>query len=191
MVAFYGRVREPRDPIVTREVVVLSTVGRDLCEKFFRGYTRKQWGLDLSGSSTLVLPGVFRFAQIPMITISAIHSRTCRRKDSPRMFARDARPLRHPRTTKVLIFLIFVNAQRGTTFSIPGQSTNTSTIDSVASHTGLRFEHQHLAGVEHFQAGWNRSIIQMNLPSTRISEIQVHDWAKAYRHFHCSRISRR
>lgn len=27
---------------------MLSTVGRDLCEKFYRGYTLKQWGLDLS-----------------------------------------------------------------------------------------------------------------------------------------------
>jgi UDP-galactopyranose mutase len=32
----------------TSEDVVLSRVGRDLYEKFFRGYTRKQWGLDPS-----------------------------------------------------------------------------------------------------------------------------------------------
>lgn len=41
-------VRVPRDPIRTSEDVVLSSVGQDLCEKFFRNYTRKQWGLDLS-----------------------------------------------------------------------------------------------------------------------------------------------
>ena len=41
-------VREPRDPIRTSEDVVLSSVGADLCDKFFRGYTAKQWGLDLS-----------------------------------------------------------------------------------------------------------------------------------------------
>ena len=34
--------------IRTSEDVVLSTVGRDLYEKFFRGYTTKQWGLDPS-----------------------------------------------------------------------------------------------------------------------------------------------
>ena len=39
---------EPRDPIRTSEDVVLSKVGRELYEKFFRGYTRKQWGLDPS-----------------------------------------------------------------------------------------------------------------------------------------------
>lgn len=41
-------VREPRASIKTSEDVVLSSVGRDLCDKFFRGYTRKQWALDLS-----------------------------------------------------------------------------------------------------------------------------------------------
>ncbi len=45
---FLQGVREPRTPVKTSEDVVLDSVGRDLCEKFFRGYTRKQWGLDLS-----------------------------------------------------------------------------------------------------------------------------------------------
>jgi len=36
------------DPVLTSEDVVLSKVGRDLYERFFRGYTRKQWGLDPS-----------------------------------------------------------------------------------------------------------------------------------------------
>jgi UDP-galactopyranose mutase len=39
---------EPIEEIVTSEDVVVSKVGRDLYEKFFRGYTRKQWGLDPS-----------------------------------------------------------------------------------------------------------------------------------------------
>lgn len=45
---FLQRVREPITAIENSEDVVLSSVGSDLCEKFFRGYTRKQWGLDLS-----------------------------------------------------------------------------------------------------------------------------------------------
>lgn len=32
----------------TSEDVVLGSIGHDLCDKFFRGYSRKQWGLDLS-----------------------------------------------------------------------------------------------------------------------------------------------
>ena len=47
VVAYLESVREPRSPLRTSEDVVLNSVGRDLCEKFFRGYTRKQWGVDL------------------------------------------------------------------------------------------------------------------------------------------------
>lgn len=43
-----ARVAERRDRIVTSEDAVVSKVGRDLYEKFFQGYTRKQWGLDPS-----------------------------------------------------------------------------------------------------------------------------------------------
>jgi len=46
--AFLGERAEPVDPIRTSEDVVVARVGRDLYEKFFKGYTRKQWGLDPS-----------------------------------------------------------------------------------------------------------------------------------------------
>jgi UDP-galactopyranose mutase len=39
---------EAKDQIRTSEDVVVSKIGRELYEKFFRGYTRKQWGLDPS-----------------------------------------------------------------------------------------------------------------------------------------------
>jgi UDP-galactopyranose mutase len=39
---------EPVERLRTSEDVVVSKVGRELYEKFFRGYTRKQWGLDPS-----------------------------------------------------------------------------------------------------------------------------------------------
>lgn len=45
---FLASVAEPRQPVRTSEDVVLSRVGRDLYEKFFRNYTRKQWGVDPS-----------------------------------------------------------------------------------------------------------------------------------------------
>ena len=45
---FFEEVREHRDPVKTSEDVVINAVGRELYEKFFRGYTRKQWGLDPS-----------------------------------------------------------------------------------------------------------------------------------------------
>ncbi|MVN88556.1 UDP-galactopyranose mutase [Deinococcus sp. HMF7620] len=46
--AFFASVAEPAAQIRTSEDVVVSKVGRDLYNKFFRGYTRKQWGLDPS-----------------------------------------------------------------------------------------------------------------------------------------------
>ena len=43
-----SRWREPRAELKTSEDVIVSQVGRELYEKFFRNYTRKQWGLDPS-----------------------------------------------------------------------------------------------------------------------------------------------
>ena len=46
--AFLASRAEPVEKIRTSEDVVISAVGRELYETFFRGYTRKQWGLDPS-----------------------------------------------------------------------------------------------------------------------------------------------
>ncbi|HEX3683127.1 MAG TPA: UDP-galactopyranose mutase [Bryobacteraceae bacterium] len=46
--AFLAARAEPRGSIRTSEDVVVSKVGRDLYEKLFRNYTRKQWGKDPS-----------------------------------------------------------------------------------------------------------------------------------------------
>jgi len=46
--AFLDSRAEPVEEIRTSEDVVVSKIGRELYEKFFRGYTRKQWGLDPS-----------------------------------------------------------------------------------------------------------------------------------------------
>ncbi|HEX2112444.1 MAG TPA: UDP-galactopyranose mutase [Gaiellaceae bacterium] len=49
LVAFFADRAEPRRAGArTSEEVVVGTVGRHLYETFFRGYTRKQWGLDPS-----------------------------------------------------------------------------------------------------------------------------------------------
>lgn len=45
---YLAKMAEPRDQIRTSEDVVVSSVGRDLYQKFFRNYTRKQWNLDPS-----------------------------------------------------------------------------------------------------------------------------------------------
>jgi UDP-galactopyranose mutase len=48
MQAFLDKLAEPCEKIVTSEDVVVSKVGRELYEKLFRNYTRKQWDLDPS-----------------------------------------------------------------------------------------------------------------------------------------------
>jgi UDP-galactopyranose mutase len=45
---FFRSVAEPVAQVRTSEDVVVSRVGRELYQKFFRNYTRKQWGLDPS-----------------------------------------------------------------------------------------------------------------------------------------------
>jgi UDP-galactopyranose mutase len=45
---FFASVAEPKEQIRTSEDVVVSKVGRELYEKFFRNYTRKQWDIDPS-----------------------------------------------------------------------------------------------------------------------------------------------
>jgi UDP-galactopyranose mutase len=45
---FLDKIREKREPVRTSEDVVVNAVGKELYEKFFRNYTRKQWDLDPS-----------------------------------------------------------------------------------------------------------------------------------------------
>jgi UDP-galactopyranose mutase len=57
--AFFASVAEPKERLLTAEDAVVSKVGRDLYRKFFRGYTRKQWGVDpteLDASVTARIP---------------------------------------------------------------------------------------------------------------------------------------
>ena len=56
---FVAGLAEPVERIQTSEDAVVSRMGRELYEKFFRGYTRKQWGLDpsqLDASVTARIP---------------------------------------------------------------------------------------------------------------------------------------
>ena len=56
---FFDKIREKREPIRTSEDVVVNAVGKELYEKFFRNYTRKQWDLDpteLDASVTARVP---------------------------------------------------------------------------------------------------------------------------------------
>jgi len=45
---FYEKIRVKKEKIASSEDVVLNSVGPELCNAFFKGYTKKQWDLDLS-----------------------------------------------------------------------------------------------------------------------------------------------
>ncbi len=51
---FYETVREKRNPVLNSEDIIVNKVGYDLFEKFFKHYTKKQWGID----ATELSPGV-------------------------------------------------------------------------------------------------------------------------------------
>lgn len=168
--AWLERVREPRQKVLTSEDVVLSSVGADLCEKFFRGYTRKQWGLDLSELSAGVA------ARIPTRT-----------NDDDRYFtdvyqcmpaqgytAMFARMLDHPR----------IEVRLGTDYLALRDRADvrhtiyTGPIDAFFDYRfgklpyrSLRFEHSHQPGT-----AWVQAVGTVNYPNehayTRITEFK-------------------
>jgi UDP-galactopyranose mutase len=168
--SFYDRVREPREPIRTSEDVVVNAVGRDLYEKFFRGYTRKQWGLDPSELSSSVA------ARIPTRTNRDDRYFTDTFQRMPlegytRLFER---MLDHPNIrvdVEVDYFQVRERIRaRHVVYSGP--------IDAYFGHChgrlpyrSLRFEHEHLPGVARFQP-----VGTVNYPNdhdfTRITEFK-------------------
>ncbi|MBA3533732.1 MAG: UDP-galactopyranose mutase [Ardenticatenales bacterium] len=55
---FFASVAEPCEHVRTSEDVVISKIGRELYEKFFKGYTKKQWDLDPSELDASVIARV-------------------------------------------------------------------------------------------------------------------------------------
>lgn len=149
--AHLEQVRVPRDTVKTSEDVVLNSVGHDLCDKFFRGYTRKQWGLDLSELSAGVA------ARIPTRT-----------NDDDRYFNDTFQFMPHEGYTRMFERLLDhpnIDISLSTDFAEVRQAypdahiVYTGPIDAYFGHRygplpyrSLRFEHQHLAQVDQYQA---------------------------------------
>jgi UDP-galactopyranose mutase len=166
----YARVREVREPIRTSEDSVLSSVGRDLCDKFFRGYTRKQWGLDLSELSASVA------ARIPVRTNTDDRYFSDSFQKMPadgftRMFAR---MLDH-RNIRVELGADFREIRKRVTWNL---LVYTGPIDEYFDHCfgklpyrSLRFDHEHIPDTPRFQ-----SVGTVNYPNdrkfTRITEFK-------------------
>lgn len=168
--AYLEKVRDRRDRIESSEDIVLNSVGRDLCDKFFRNYTRKQWNLDLSQLS----PGVA--GRIPVRTNDDDRYFTDEFQKMPAdgYTAMFARMLDHPG----------IRVELGVSFQEMRAQVNAEMVfysGPVDEYFGfcfgelpyrsLRFEHQHLAGVlQHQPVG------TVNYPNdfdfTRITEFK-------------------
>ncbi|KIA82248.1 UDP-galactopyranose mutase [Chromobacterium piscinae] len=143
-------VRENREPIRTSEDVVLNSVGSDLCEKFFRGYTRKQWGVDLSELSAGVA------ARIPTRT-----------NDDDRYFNDTYQFMPANGYTPMFERMLSntnITVKISTSYDDIRNKASwnhmiyTGPIDGFFNHCygalpyrSLRFEHQHFSGCEQFQ----------------------------------------
>ena len=167
--AYLESVSEKREVIRNSEDAVLSSVGRDLCDKFFRNYTRKQWGLDLSELS----PGVA--GRIPV-----------RSNDDDRYFSDVFQKM--PRDGYTAMFKRMLDSPRiavelDTSFQRlqhvdAAQIFYSGPIDEyykyrygALPYRSLRFEHEHLSNLEYFQP-----VGTVNYPNdfafTRITEFK-------------------
>jgi UDP-galactopyranose mutase len=167
---YFAMVREVREPIRTSEDVVLSTVGRDLCETFFRGYTRKQWGLDLSELSASVAGRIpvrtnaddryftDSFQKMPADGFTRMFSRILDHRNIRVELGADFREVRKRATWKLLVYTGPIDEYFEFCFGrLPYRS--------------LRFRHEHLADTGRFQA-----VGTVNYPNdhefTRITEFK-------------------
>jgi UDP-galactopyranose mutase len=168
--SFFERVREPREPVRSSEDVVLNSVGRDLYEKFFLNYTRKQWGMEPSQLKAGVA------ARIPTRTNTDDRYFTDTFQAMPlhgytRLFEK---LLDHPNiTVDTGVDFADVKAQGGFAHLV-----YTGPLDAYFGHRfgplpyrSLRFEHEHLPGVAQYQA-----VGTVNFPNdhtyTRITEFK-------------------
>lgn len=169
--AFFERVREPQERITNSEQLVLDTVGRDLYEKFFRGYTRKQWGMEPAELKAGVA------ARIPVRTNTDDRYFTDRFQAMPkdgytRMFER---MLDHPNITLELGTDFFSVRDRLHARHI----VYTGPIDAYFGHCfgrlayrSLHFEHTHVDNRQWVQPVATINYPDETVPWTRITEFK-------------------
>lgn len=167
---FLENVRVPKTEVKTSEDVVLSSVGNELCELFFRGYTKKQWGLDLSELSAGVA------ARIPT-----------RSNDDDRYFTDTFQFMPAEGYTEMFTRMLDhpnIQVELGSDYHEVVNRINyeqliyTGPIDAYFNYKlgklpyrSLRFEHEHLKDKEYFQ-----KVGTVNYPNdhayTRITEFK-------------------
>lgn len=168
---YFEKVREPKEKVLTSEDVVLNSVGRDLYEKFFLNYTKKQWGLEPSQLKAGVA------ARIPTRTNTDDRYFTDTYQAMPLhgYTAMFENMLNHPNITVKLSTDYKDLLAQGVEYD---HLIYTGCIDEFYDYKfgklpyrSLRFEHQHLENTEQYQ-----SVGTINYPNdfefTRITEFK-------------------
>ena len=149
---------------------MLNSVGHDLCEKFFRNYTRKQWGLDLSELSASVAARIpvrtncddryfcDDFQRMPADGFTNMFARMLEHENIRLELGVTYEEIRHRITSRCIFYTGPIDEYFGFRFGrLPYRS--------------LRFEHEHLTGTDSFQ-----SVGTVNYPNdydfTRITEFK-------------------
>ena len=151
------------------EDIVLASVGRDLYERFYRGYTRKQWGIELADLAAVGRRARGRALQRrrPLFRRPLpVHARRRLRAD----VRAHARPPGHRRRTRRRLRDVRATLD-------PRHVVYTGPIDACYDHRfgalpyrSIRFEHEHLAGVER-ASRWHRQPPERHA-YTRITEFK-------------------
>ncbi len=168
---YLDSVKVPCTEIRNSEDVVLSLVGSDLCDKFFRNYTAKQWGgLDLKDLS----PEVLRRIPTRTNTDDRYFADTYQMMPADGYTAMFKRMLDHPGIT-TLCGYDYLSVQNSLSC---GHLIFTGAIDSFFNYQfgplpyrSLRFEFEHLPETSHYQ-----EVGTVNYPNnydfTRITEFK-------------------
>jgi UDP-galactopyranose mutase len=168
--AYLAKVREPRTPVLTSEDVVVDQVGRELYEKFFVNYTRKQWDLDPSQLEASVAGRLSvrtssddryftdEFQQMPRDGYTAMFRRMLDRPKIELRLSTDFAEVRGQVAGTHIVFTGRIDAYFDYCFGpLPYRS--------------LRFEHEHLPHLQRYQA-----VGTVNYPNdhafTRITEFK-------------------
>jgi UDP-galactopyranose mutase len=166
--AYLAARAEPTDAITTSEDVVVAAVGRELYEKFFRGYTRKQWGLDPSELDKSVT------ARVPTRTNTDDRYFTDRFQYMPRdgYTAMFKRMLDHP-NIDIMLSADFEDVRKRVRYD---RLVYTGPIDAYfhqiygkLPYRSLRFQHETLDQAE-FQSVGTVNYPDERVPYTRITE---------------------
>ena len=167
--AFLASRAEPAEQIATSEDVVVAAVGRELYEKFFRGYTRKQWGLDpsqLDKSVTARVPTrtdtddryfTDRYQFMPAEGYTAMFERMLDHPNIDILLGSDYRDVRSAYTYDHLVFTGPIDEYFDYRFGkLPYRS--------------LRFEHETL------EREWFQNVATVNYPDEAVSYTRITEY---------------